>query len=103
MSFYGPNEDAYWENFRENYEHGFRPMSEWDDLDKGPEYEERSLFLDEEGQIEDLEEEFGYPMEEIDEDDLVTIVNRMTGDKPDEDHEISWNPRNQCIDYSVAA
>lgn len=69
------DEDGYWENYREEYEHGFRPRSEWDAMDAGPEYEDDWLFLDEEQ--EDLEKKYGYPMKELDEDDLLEIVKKF--------------------------
>ena len=69
------DEDGYWENYREEYEHGFRPRSEWDAMDAEPEYEEDWLFLDEEQ--EELEKKYGYPMDDLDEDDLLEIVEKF--------------------------
>lgn len=102
MSFDGlQNEDAYWENYREEYEHGFRPRSEWAKMDAEPEYEAKSLYLDEEGQTEELEAEFGCRMEDLDDDDLIEIVERFTKDHPDEDSEIKWDPNMWSIDYKI--
>lgn len=69
------NEDEYWERRREEWENprAFRKMGAWDE----PVYKNGSLFLDDE--IEEIEKERGYPMEELYEGDLLEIVEEQEG------------------------
>lgn len=101
MSLIGIDEDEYWENYREEYEHGLRPRSEWADMERGPEYEDKNLFLDEEGQTEEIEAEFGCRMNELSDEELSEIVERFTGEWPDDENGPRWNRKLDCIEYRI--
>ena len=80
------DEDTYWERRREEWER---------DRSVGVlEYEEGSLFLDEE--TEQIEFATGYKMADLDEDDLLDIVAEMEGITAET---AAWNGRFGCIDY----
>lgn len=68
-----PNEDEYWENVRERMEAPSRFYE--------PEPVLETVYLDEE--IDELEAEYGCPMDELTEGDLQDIVERLTGILPD--------------------
>lgn len=87
-----PGEDEYWERRREEWENprAFRKPSIWEE----PVYENGSLFLDDE--IEEIEKERGYPMEELYEGDLLEIMEEQEGIAADS---AEWNRNYGCIDY----
>lgn len=89
-----PNEDEYWERRREEWENqrAFRKCSTWDEDE--PIYENGNLFLD--GEIEEIEKERGYPMEELYESDLLDIVEEQKGIVADS---AEWNDNWGCIEY----
>lgn len=89
-----PGEDEYWERRREEWENprAFRKCSAWDEDE--PIYENGNLFLD--GEIEDIEKERGYPMEELYESDLLDIVEEQKGIVADS---AEWNCNWECIEY----
>lgn len=91
-----PNEDAYWERRREEWENPeiFRRKSQWDEDER--EYENGSLFLDEE--IEGIEAKRGFPMEELCEGDLLEILEELKGIIAER---ASWNEAFDAIDYIV--
>lgn len=68
-----PDEDAYWERRREEYENPRRPP------DWAPEPESGWLFLDEEA--DDLETEYGCKLAELFEGDLFDLLDRFINDK----------------------
>lgn len=87
--------DEYWERVREEKESpraGRR--SGWGDDE--PEYETKHLYLDEE--LEEIEEERGWPIEELLEGDLLEIVEDFTGIRA---CSAEWVPGWDCIDYEV--
>lgn len=86
------NEDAYWENVREELERPRRKL--WDD--DFPNYERKSLYLDDE--IEEIEIKKGCSMTELYEDDLLDIVEEMEGVEADS---AVWDEGYQSIDYTV--
>lgn len=76
-----PNEDEYWERRREEYE---RVPKDWK-----PEPERQILSLDDE--LDDLEKEYGWKLEELGEPDLEEIVHRLRGEYPAEaKYEPDW-------------
>lgn len=81
-------EDEYWERRREERE---KPKA-WDENE--PVYEDGNLFLDEE--IEEIEKERGYSMEELYEGDLLEIVEKQKGIVADS---AEWNSNCECIEY----
>lgn len=83
-----PNEDEYWERRREELE---KPKA-WDEYE--PVYEDGNLFLDEE--IEEIEKERGYSMEELYEGDLLEIMEEQKGIVADS---AEWNSNCECIEY----
>lgn len=83
-----PNEDEYWERRLEERE---KPKA-WDENE--PVYEDGNLFLDEE--IEEIEKERGYSMEELYEGDLLEIVEEQKGIVADS---AEWNSNCECIEY----
>lgn len=87
-------EDEYWENRREEWENPrtYRKYNTWDEDE--PIYESGNLFLD--GEIEEIEKERGYPMEELYEDDLLDIVEEQKGIVADS---AEWNNNWGCIEY----
>lgn len=89
-----PNEDEYWERRREEREkpRAFRKSSAWDEDE--PIYKNGNLFLD--GEIEEIEKERGYPMEELYESDLLDIVEEQKGIVADS---AEWNDNWGCIEY----
>ena len=88
-----PGEDEYWERRREEWENPrtFRKCSIWDEDE--PVYENGNLFLD--GEIEEIEKERGYPMEELYEGDLLEIVEKQKGIVADS---AEWNGIWECIE-----
>lgn len=82
------DEDEYWERRREEWEQP--KASDEDELV----YEDGNLFLDEE--IEEIEKERGYPMEELYEGDLLEIVEEQKGIVADS---AEWNSNCECIEY----
>lgn len=80
-------EDEYWENPRT-----YRKYNTWDEDE--PIYESGNLFLD--GEIEEIEKERGYPMEELYEGDLLDIVEEQKGIVADS---AEWNDNWGCIEY----
>lgn len=68
-----PDEDAYWERRREEYEKQFEP--------EYPLTVNDTVFLDEE--LDKLEERYQCRIEELTEADLADIVEEMTGIFPD--------------------
>lgn len=90
----GYDEDAYWENRREQMENpGYYHRHSWDDE---PEYRQGTLFLDEE--IEQIEMQKGYPMEELLEGDLLDILEELKGIVAET---AIWRPGWDAIDYTV--
>lgn len=87
-------EDEYWENSREEWENprAYRKYNAWDEDE--PIYESGNLFLD--GEIEEIEKERGYPMEELYEGDLLDIVEEQKGIVADS---AEWNGNWKCIEY----
>ena len=89
-----PNEDEYWERRREESENP-RPFRRYGIRDEDePVYENGNLFLD--GEIEEIEKERGYPMEELCESDLLDIVEEQKGIVADS---AEWNDNWGCIEY----
>lgn len=84
---YEPDEDAYWERRREEYENPKRDFEE-------PRFENDTLFLDD--VVDDLEQRFGCMMQELGEPDLEDIVQELTGIIPDR---ARFNERLLGIDY----
>lgn len=82
------DEDEYWERRREEWE---QPKASDEDE---PVYEDGNLFLDEE--IEEIEKERGYSMEELYEGDLLEIVEEQKGVVADS---AEWNSNCECIEY----
>lgn len=68
-----PDEDAYWERRREEYEKQFEP--------EYPLKVNDTVYLDEE--LDELEERYQCKIEELTEADLVDIVQELTGILPD--------------------
>lgn len=93
-----PGEDEYWERSREEWENprASRKYNAWDEDE--PVYESGNLFLD--GEIEKIERERGYPMEELLEGDLLEIVEEQKGIVADS---AEWNGRWECIEYRYKA
>lgn len=87
-------EDEYWERRWEEWENprAFRKCSAWDEDE--PIYENGNLFLD--GEIEEIEKERGYPIEELYERDLLDIVEEQKGIVADS---AEWNGNLECIEY----
>lgn len=87
-------EDEYWERRREEWENqrAFRKCSAWDEDE--PIYENGNLFLD--GEIEEIEKERGYPIEELYESDLLDIVEEQKGIVADS---AEWSGNRECIEY----
>ena len=69
-----------------------KTQSAWDEDE--PIYENGNLFLD--GEIEEIEKERGYPMEELYEGDLLEIVEEQKGIMADS---AEWNGNWECIEY----
>lgn len=77
------NEDEYWENRRERLESGRR---------YGRIVETESLSLDD--RYEEIQEQYGYPVEDLNECDLCEIVQRVRGIHP---KKARWNNSMSCI------
>lgn len=91
---FGYDEDAYWENKREQLENPrYYHKRLWDEE---PEYRHGTVFLDEE--IEQIEQQKGYSMEELYEGDLLDILQEFKGIKADS---AVWRPGWDAIDYTV--
>ena len=88
------NEDAYWENVREELELERPRRKLWDD--DFPNYERKSLYLDDE--IEEIEIKKGCFMTELYEGDLLDIVEEMEGVEADL---AVWDENYQSIVYMV--
>lgn len=90
-----PNEDAYWERYREEWEK--MNMFEKDPWDEGePECEFGTVYLDEE--VEETEIQKGYPMDELTEGDLLEILEDTKGIIAET---AVWRPEFDAIDYTV--
>ena len=90
------NEDAYWERRREEWENPELSRRKGSLDDEEPEYETGSVFLDEE--IEEIEEERGFPMKELYEGDLLEILEELKGIIAEK---ASWDEAFDAIDYTV--
>lgn len=90
-----PGEDEYWERRREEVENprSFRMGLGWDDE---PVYQSGHLYLDDE--IDDIEAERGYPMDELYEGDLLEILEEKKGIVADS---AVWDGDFCSIDYRV--
>jgi len=86
-----PGEDEYWEHRREELEKP-RKYGLWAQDESV--YATGNLFLEEE--IEEIEKERGYPMEELYEGDLLEIVEKQKGIVADS---AEWNGHWECIEY----
>ena len=86
-------EDEYWEWFRECMENRRRPKPGDDDYE--PEYEKGRLYLDE--HLEEVEQDRGWPMEELNEGDLLEIIYEFLGIDAES---ARWDPDFYCIEYS---
>ena len=78
-----PNEDRNWERLREKLDNPkISKYDEWGEVI----YKKENLFLYEEA--EKVEKEWGYPMEELYEGDLIEIVEKYKGVEADS---AKWN------------
>lgn len=87
------NEDAYWEHVREDRENAYTSYR-----DGGIRHQDGKLYLDEE--LDEIEEERGWPIEELTEGDLLEIVEEYLGVQAES---AQWDERFMCIDYSYIA
>ncbi len=90
-----PNEDAYWERRREEWENrnifGKYP---WDEVEPG--YESGTVYLDEE--IEEIEAQKGYLMDELTEGDLLEVLEDTKGIIAET---AVWRTEFDAIDYTM--
>lgn len=84
-------EDEHWEYLREKMENS--KISKYDDWGEVI-FKKENLFLYEEA--EKVEKEWGYPMEELYEGDLIEIVEKYKGVEADS---AKWNKEKECIEY----
>ncbi len=84
-----PDEDAYWERRREEWENP--PKHPWDEA---PEMVKKSLYLDFE--LDEIEAKYGVGIQQLDEEELLEIVEKFLGIQAEE---ACWNDSFGCVEY----